>query len=217
MPKLSKRLLALAGMVAFDTVADIGCDHGLLTSYLLARRIVVRAIATDINKGPLNAAAHTFKRCGVSAQLRLGDGLAPICPGEARTCVIAGMGGMTIIEMLKSKPEAAMAFDQLVLSPERDQQALRLYLHANGFRIAKEILTEEKGHFYFAMDVRPGTEDCYDRLGYAFGQYLINSKDLNLRHYLERENARISRLIDKNAGLMDELLLVMDGLRILGE
>lgn len=192
---ISKRLKHLADLVAFDTAADIGCDHGLLTAYLLKEGIIARAVASDLKPGPLRAAAATFRIWGVCADLRLGNGLEPLSPGEVRTCIIAGMGGMTIIDILKNRPETAMSFEQLILSPERDSGALRRYLHVLGFYICKESLIEEKRRFYLAIDARPGHEPPYDPAGYMFGQYLIRTKDPVLRRFLERERRKTEELM----------------------
>lgn len=84
-----------------DTVlADIGSDHGYLAQSLLDRRIVGRAIVTDIAEMPLLNAKNTLgARKDVEYRL---------CPGmegdfsEADIAVIAGMGGDLISEILRT-------------------------------------------------------------------------------------------------------------------
>ncbi|MCL2702412.1 MAG: class I SAM-dependent methyltransferase [Defluviitaleaceae bacterium] len=177
--------------------ADIGCDHGLLCASLIQRGIFSRAVASDINPGPLRAAAETFRRFGLSdyIDLRLGGGLTVLSPGEVSVCAVAGMGGMSIISILSASPEVAGSLRQLILSPERDHEALRRYLHAAGFYISRETLTPENGHFYAAIDARPGTEPAYTDAGYRFGARLLESKDAGLLILLKREEAKIKKLI----------------------
>ena len=60
---VSGRIKALAYLcLPCDTVADIGCDHGLLSALLLMNGVVKKAIAMDVNKGPLSRAAALFCR-----------------------------------------------------------------------------------------------------------------------------------------------------------
>ena len=52
--ELSKRLMAVAGLVKKgDRPADIGCDHGYVSIYLIKEKVCSSMIAMDINKGPL--------------------------------------------------------------------------------------------------------------------------------------------------------------------
>ena len=54
---LSDRLQACANFVGRgNRVADIGCDHGYLSIYLLTNGIARSCIASDINEGPLLSA-----------------------------------------------------------------------------------------------------------------------------------------------------------------
>ena len=76
-------------------VADIGCDHGYLSIYLLESGKKDRAIAMDVRPGPLSSAEENIRLAGLSdsIELRLSDGLEKLSIGEADTVVIAGMGG----------------------------------------------------------------------------------------------------------------------------
>ena len=61
---LSGRLAAVAAMVSPGTViADIGTDHGYVPAYLVGERICPRAVAIDINEGPLRHARQTVLSC----------------------------------------------------------------------------------------------------------------------------------------------------------
>ena len=101
---LSKRMQANADMVSLGgTVADIGCDHGYLSIYLLESGKKDRAIAMDVRSGPLSSAEDNVKNAGLSdkVRLRLSDGLEKLGLGEADTVVIAGMGGPLMEEILQ--------------------------------------------------------------------------------------------------------------------
>ena len=46
----------------YDTVIDIGSDHGLVLKYALDNNFIKHAIASDINEGPLNRARKKSSR-----------------------------------------------------------------------------------------------------------------------------------------------------------
>ena len=52
--QISRRLSAVAALVSPGLVlADVGCDHGYIPIYLIQKGQIPRAIAMDINQGPL--------------------------------------------------------------------------------------------------------------------------------------------------------------------
>ena len=109
LPQLDARLSAAAGYVRPGHVAaDIGCDHGKLTVDLLVSGRCPKVIAADLRPIPLSKAQENCRKAGCAdrAELRLGNGLEVLQPGEATDIVIAGMGAETIIEILQAAPWA---------------------------------------------------------------------------------------------------------------
>jgi tRNA (adenine22-N1)-methyltransferase len=154
---LSPRLAAAAELVLRDRpVADIGTDHAYLPAYLVQAGAVPRAIAADVMPGPLEAARTTVAEAGLQAQieLRLGNGLAVLSPGETATATICGMGGPLIAEILAAGPTAGL--ERLVLQPMGGEAALRRWLAENGWRLTAERLLEDSGRIYVVMAAEPG-------------------------------------------------------------
>ena len=103
MNHLSERLLHIAGQIrAGQTLADVGCDHGYLPIYLVQKGCMQRAIAMDINEGPLQRAVEHIEReaLGAYIQTRQSDGLEKLSPGEVDAVIIAGMGGDLTTDIL---------------------------------------------------------------------------------------------------------------------
>jgi tRNA (adenine22-N1)-methyltransferase len=149
--KLSKRLASVAVMVPKGSVvADIGTDHGYLPAYLVMSRISPYVIATDVNKGPLAAAANLISLLAVGKKidLRLGDGLTVLMPGEVETIVIAGMGASTMIKILDQTPEVLSQAKRLILQPMRNVPRLRTWLAEHQWEIKDEELIWEDEIFY---------------------------------------------------------------------
>ena len=103
MIELSPRLAVISKHITrHQTKADIGCDHGLLSVYMILKGLVPKAIAMDLRPAPLEKARACIKKYQLEGQIdiRLSDGLKSLKPSEAETAVIAGMGGILIKDIL---------------------------------------------------------------------------------------------------------------------
>lgn len=58
--EISKRLRTVAELVSGRTVADIGTDHGYVPLYLYEQGKIEKALACDINRGPLEKAKENI-------------------------------------------------------------------------------------------------------------------------------------------------------------
>lgn len=157
---LTPRLSAVAGYVpCCRCVADIGTDHAYVPLYLLQTGRAKRAIASDIHEGPARRAEeHCRKeRAGEAVSVRIGPGLAAVCPGEADGAVIAGMGGLMIRSILEDGGETAAQMEWFVLQPQNHAADLRLWLADHGYAICGETLAAEDRQLYQILFVRHGT------------------------------------------------------------
>lgn len=200
--KLSNRLQAVAGQIpAGLRVADIGTDHGYLPVYLVVNDIAPRVIATDRGKRPLDSAVQLVGLLSLDSQieLRLGDGLKVLTPGEAEVICIAGMGGVAIKEIIRESMEVAKAARRLVLQPQRNVPAVRRFLAESGFRIVAEDLAEDDGFYYEVMAVEPG-EMRLSALEEDFGPLLLQQGHPLFKDFLSLKEADMSRLLEAMAG-----------------
>jgi len=128
-------------------MADIGTDHGFLPMALWESGKCRRVILSDVNSGPLEKARENMAKAGISMDMdmRMGDGLDTIQPGEVTTIVIAGMGGVLMTEILGGDLKKTHTFRKIILQPRNGQDKLRFWLVNHGFRIEKERLVMEKG------------------------------------------------------------------------
>ncbi len=196
--ELDKRLAAAAAFVpAGSVIADIGTDHAYLPIYLVEAGLCERVIATELRSGPFRSAlrqvaAHQLDH---KIDLRLGDGLTVLKPAEAQVLVLAGMGGNTIREILAAAPEVLQTVNMLILQPQADPGDLRIWLAANGWRIADEQLVEENGRIYVVIAAVPGHEAVQDPLLLALGPRLAEKKDPLFGRYLEIVAGRYERAL----------------------
>jgi tRNA (adenine22-N1)-methyltransferase len=159
MIKLSKRLQMIAERVPQgDRLADIGSDHALLPTYLAERSMISFAVAGEVNKGPYEAAQRQVRaaRLGSSViEVRLGDGLAVIQPGEIDTVTIAGMGGALIASILEAGKTNLKGVKTLVLQPNVGEDQVRRWFDANGWLLTEEAILEEDGKIYEILTAVP--------------------------------------------------------------
>lgn len=146
MIKLSDRLKAIEALILpGETVADIGTDHGFLPMSLWETGKSPHVIMSDIGQGPLNKAETNISKHFHNHQfdIRIGNGLETLKPGEVDVVVIAGMGGLLISDIIGTDLNKARSFRRYILQPRSAQKRLRGWLIDNGFCITDEILVRE--------------------------------------------------------------------------
>lgn len=190
---LGPRLRAIADLVPeCRLLADIGTDHGYIPAAALLEGKADRAVAADIGAGPLDRARVTAEKYALTGrmELRLGDGLSVLKPGEADVAVIAGMGGDTITEILAAAPWSREG-PLLLLQPMSKAEVLRRWLPENGWRVEAERLAQERGVLYPILTVRGGEMPPADEES-AWAGFLLRDDPL-YGVYLEEKLLRLRR------------------------
>lgn len=154
MEKLDERLGTIAQMTPrCRTVADIGCDHGLLIAALLEEGRCDYGIASDINAMPLEKARAELERRGLTArsECRLTYGLSGIAPVGVDAVVIAGMGGELIASILGKWDYTENPSIEFLLQPMTRPMLLRRWLYRHEFTLLEERCCEAAGKLYSVM------------------------------------------------------------------
>jgi len=153
---ISDRLLACANFVGRgNRVADIGCDHGYLSIYLLTQGIASSCIASDVNEGPLQSAQRNARKFGVANKIEfcLSDGVQNI-PRDFDCMVCAGMGADTMMSIIHNSSEwLKNPKYRLILQCQSKRPELRQWLYDEGFRINRETLAKDGKFVYTIMEV----------------------------------------------------------------
>ena len=156
MIQLSKRLNAVAELLVHGidqleleqpVLADIGTDHAYLPVYLVQKKVVKKAYAADVRKGPLLHAKEHIEQYGLGEyiQTRLSDGGESFVPGESEVAVIAGMGGGLMQKILSGSPEFFEKNSCVVLQPQSEIEQFRRFLTEDGWCILEEDMDLEDG------------------------------------------------------------------------
>ncbi|SDI94924.1 tRNA (adenine(22)-N(1))-methyltransferase [Salimicrobium halophilum] len=149
--ELSERLSLLSKFLPEDAqFADIGSDHAYLPVSFCQKHPEARAIAGEVNEGPLRSAQSEITRQELEdrVEARLGDGLEVLENGEVNAVVIAGMGGPLIASILDKGKDKLEGVQRLLLQPNIHAVAVRRWLEEHGFCLVHEEILEENGHVY---------------------------------------------------------------------
>lgn len=184
---LSKRLLKLANNVKAKRVIDIGSDHAKLPIYLLLENKIDEAIITDININPLIGAINNVKKNGLMQKSKfvLHSGL-DFCITDANTdIIIAGMGGIEIVQILKNLKNP---YQQLILQANNNIEILRSFLQENNYKITiDEIVKDVKFYNYIVVN--------HDGRVYTDDEIILGrGQSIDYKNYLEYEIDKLETL-----------------------
>ena len=198
---------AVASMVTPGGIlADVGTDHGYVPIALMEKKHITRAIAMDINEGPLERAKANIAANHMEEYIetRLSDGVAALGVGEADSILIAGMGGELIIRILTDGEEVCANAKELILQPQSDIRKVREYLRLHHYKIMDEDMIFEDGKYYPMMRVEKNTasEVVWKKMSEGtkiacdtYGPLLLKNANPTLRRYLVKQHKQLNQLI----------------------
>lgn len=171
-------------------VADIGTDHAYLPIYLLMQEKIKFAVASDINRGPLDSARRNAERYGLTGKMRftLANGLdgLPLEEDGVTDIVICGMGGELIAQIISASEYTKKTGVRLILQPMSYPERLREYLAKNGYRIIDEGLCEAAGKRYTCILAEyDGVERNFTQTEYLLGECNIRNAEPLFTRYAE--------------------------------
>ena len=198
--KIDARLLSAASYVREGAVvADIGSDHAYLPIYLVRNGIADRAVAADINAGPIENARVNVSDAGLSDKisLELCDGLHGIEKYSPTDILICGMGGELIEKIITEAPFTKNKAVRLILQPMSKQEVLRAYLLREGYNILSEKLSTDDGRVYVCICAEyDGTVREYNDVELLLGKHNIDEKAGLFSSLCENKAAAIKKRID---------------------
>ena len=194
---LDDRLQAVADFVPLSsTVADIGTDHGYLAIELFKINSTRRVIAADLNAGPCQAARRTISEAGFSdsIEVRQGDGLAALTPGEVDTVCIAGMGGKLEADILEARPDVTAKLQCLVLQPQNGFEYLRGWLYDHNWHIEDERLSKVDGRVYQIIKAIQGHKESLTEAELILGPVLIKKRPVLFAEHVQNNIEQLDKI-----------------------
>lgn len=206
---LDNRLKKCAELVSGKGIAaDVGTDHALLAAELIQSGKCEKVIASDIKEGPLESAARTVEKYGLSDKidLILSNGLENVPLEGVTDIVIAGMGGENIAEIISGESRIGSdSYVRLILQPMSKPEFLRKQLYCNGFVITSESVIEDGDKLYIVMTAEPS--DDGEKLTETEAFYgFFDDDDPLAQKYRKREAERLAKIAEnlEKGGKHDE-------------
>ncbi len=187
--KRTRRLTELYGeLEACRLFADVGCDHGYCTQYMLENDLCRCAQISDISAKSLQKAEALL-----SAYINAGRVRAVVCAGLEKIdpntdlVLIAGMGGEEIVGILRD----GFLPPKVVLQPMKNSDKVRRFLLQEGYGILRDNTFFADGKFYdLIRAVRGSACGTYTADMIMFGRdNLLNPRE-DFRKKLERDIAQ---------------------------
>lgn len=218
--ELSYRLNKIAQKVTQNgIIADIGTDHAYIPIFLYKNNKIKSGIACDTSKGSLQKAKDNIKKYNLQGkiQTRLGNGLEKISlQDNVDTVIIAGMGGMLMIDILEKGKYILENVKELILQPQKDIDKVREYLHKNNFKIIDDEMLKDDGKYYTIIKSIKGKEDIlYKKEEYVFGRFEINNKCQILKEYIEDQLYKMEIVLKniKETNIQNRILEIEDNIK----
>ncbi|MBF7017004.1 tRNA (adenine(22)-N(1))-methyltransferase [Staphylococcus durrellii] len=178
---INKRLQKVSEFIKGEYMADIGSDHAYLPIYAVSNKLISKAIAGEVIKGPFEASEQNVNvhQLNDVISVKLGDGLSVLPENnDIDTITICGMGGPLIAKILAEGRNKLTNYPRLILQSNIQSYPIRLWLEQFGYTITNEEILEEKKHIYEII--------VADKLNYdmvlteqerKFGPQLIQNKN----------------------------------------
>lgn len=197
--KLSKRLETIASMVPNSVVADIGSDHGKLMIELFNSGKIKKGYAVENKKGPFNKLVKSLEEEGIIDNIvpMFSDGISEL-PKSVTTVVIAGMGGKTIVNILKKDFLKLENVDTLIIDAHSCIPFLREEVSKMGFSISDEKIIKEDSIFYEIIKFNKSGVAFYSDDDIEFGPILRKEKSVLFKEKYQSRIKKIEEIISSN-------------------
>lgn len=199
--KFTKRLNTIfSELERCEKFADVGCDHGYCTEYMLKNNLCKSAVISDISAESLKKAQVLLFDYAKAGRLQ-----SVCCNGLEKVSVdcdfvlIAGMGGEEIIGILKN----GYLPEKLLLQPMKNTPKLREFLLLSGYEIiADYTFCDEK--FYDVIKAKKGVNvSKYDFRELEFGRDNLKNPShdfiLKIESEIEKKEGYLAAKMSDNA------------------
>lgn len=197
---LSNRLKHISNLITdVKSLVDVGTDHAYIPIYLVKNNTVTTAVASDINKGPVEKAKKNVKSYNLSNKIscRLGAGLTTVRPKEVEAAIIAGMGGNLIRDIIEDSLEVFKHLNYAVLQPVQNPEVLREYIYKSGFTILDETIVKDDEKYYEVIKVKyDNNKQNIEPIFYEISKTLFIKKDPVFKEYIEFKLNKYTRVYE---------------------
>lgn len=196
--RVMDRIKRLCGYLeACKKFADVGCDHGYCTEYMLKNKLCESAVISDISAKSLSKAEELLKD-----YIYVGKVHSVCCYGlekieeDCDQILIAGMGGEEITEILK----AAYIPQLFVFQPMKNEKKLREYLIERGAQITVDEPFYDGKKYYFVIKGKRGKSGAGTEYSAAELKFGKNTGGAETKAYMRTELLKKKSYAMRNLG-----------------
>lgn len=220
--RITKRLKEIVNLMdKGKKVIDIGTDHGLVPLYLAKTGKSKDILATDISKPSLKKLEDELDdELRKVIKTKVCDGLEEVSVKENQVAVIAGMGAVSIIEILKKDLDKVRKLDYVICEGNIGNEKLRKFLNENNFYIDRDFLIKDGRKHYDIIKFKNGQDRPLKLSEIYFGKFIYEDDNPLLKKRLaqiEKKNLRFKENIEKNSINKEGLDLIEERLRAIKE
>lgn len=197
---MTDRLQKLCKLLTFaPRFVDVGCDHGYCTEYMLKNGLCEHALVTDVS-------AECLKKAQVLLQGYIQNGkCSSLCTNGLQgvdnavdEVLIAGMGGMEILQILQN----GFIPKRFVFQPMRDSRKLREYLVRSGCHIERDYTFYSDKQFYdVIVGTREGEACDYSEEELEYGKENLSVRSQDFLRSLQEKIRKKQAILDGNKDL----------------
>lgn len=194
---LSKRLDLLYQYIRkhnFQSVYDVGTDHGQLAIKLALNHDKIKVWATDISAQAVAQLKNKINQQGLKIDCLQADGLTKL-KEQTELVVIAGLGTKTIRNILnKDSPLIA----NYALQVQGNPTSIRNWIKEKGFFLTDETIIKEKKHYYYYLFInkKQGVK-VKNASDIIFGPVLLQTKTPTFCDFWKEKIKKMQAIVPK--------------------
>lgn len=218
--KITKRLKEITNLIDYGkSVIDIGTDHGLVPLYLAKNNISDDILATDISEKSLQKLESRLNSKEI-IKTKVCDGFDGILIKENQVAVIAGMGAVTIIDIIKKNIDKVRKLDYVICEGNIGNEKLRYFLNENDFYIDRDFLIKDGRKHYDIIKFKNGKDRKLSLGEIYFGKFIYSDYNPLLKKRIEviyKKNKKFEENIKKYSDKKEGLDLIEEKLQAIRE
>ncbi|MFA5761984.1 MAG: class I SAM-dependent methyltransferase [Bacilli bacterium] len=210
MIRIGKRLKAIAEFIdKCAVVADVGADHGKLLLHLANQGVIAKGYGIENKPGPFRILKDNLDHQSVAELLPVfQDGITKL-ENDVDTIVLAGMGGDTIVNILKDGLSNLNNVNTIITDSHTSIGEVRRYIIELDFIIQDEVLVDENRKYYEIIKfIRSDKEVNYSDFEYRRGPIIIKSPEF--RQYAKVLIKKIDVILAKDLPQLMKQMLIQE-------
>lgn len=192
---MNLRLEAILSLINDEYVLDVGTDHGILPLRLIEENRAEKVLATDISEKSLSKLGNKLGEEDKKIELKVSDGLTKIVSPFPDVCVIAGMGGRLIIDILEKDLTKTKSIKKYIFQSNTSVRELRTFLLSNSFKITEELAVVDEGIYYNIIMAEAGEDRSYSSYELSYGRILIEEKNKLTLNKILADKKRLEKIL----------------------